>query len=899
MRILFWAAVAACTLWAYTKVHTYATGQDPKTYLLLAKRILKEGLGGGDGWLVVPGWPLVLAGVMKVCGVHAAFWTNIPLFALLVAALGALAGRLSRDWTRGAVVAAGSALLMLGGSPYNPHFLLWVFRQTPVYLASTLALLCLERAVSRRAAGKPGRAAAWLGGSLLWVVAGEFVRETGALILPAMGLYLLADALGWIGPAGAVGKGRGRWLLVGLFAGTLAAGAAALAAAWALGLVRASGQVGYMMGFLPNLFNRSSPLLEMMGWIPSELGWIGFAALLWGVVLSVRRRNRGYLLLFLVPALSYLLFDGMLKAHRRFFMSTLFFLSPVAMLGACEAAGAAWRAARRAMARAEWPAKWRRRAWMAGRAAVWAALAAWSARVVGDIGPWGVQARRGDVKRALEVISPWVADGRPILVDGRARFLTDVLEVFTDWDVRAVDRENAESCVQEPPLAFVQPLNELALHWAATGLPANRLLSRWAHLEDVPDSGFRLGMSRYRLRWVERWSEWFVQYKLPPPPESAMLPQPPYALLRLDVPESAAAKPLRVTLGERVLAERLEPGYQFLSVPRAWLDSADENGVFVLRVAADGPIPDVFRPVWLHPDMPLEMEFGARRVPSAVAYLSEEFRRFDHLSGLDREFPYWPAPGIAREFGGDGDVRLPEGVWAAGADYLVELTLTTLHNDPEGRLAVTVSVPEFPEVAPATDRKPFLAHLQPFNFKLANLPRPPRVLHIHAEREVDFPKAILGNPRHANLQLGKLAVRVLRDVESLHIRVGNTDDGVLLRDGFHGREQANSPKHGRWTKGRTLAYLPITGGKDYRLEVNYSQYRPDEVPRAVPTVSLNGQVLESEVTDSGLVARIPAGLLAEPNLLLFETDTWNPARHGMADDRELGVYMRDIRVVPF
>ena len=107
----FLAAVGICALWAYTKVHTYATGQDPKTYLLLAKQILHGDFGAGGAWLVVPGWPLVLAGVMKVFGVHAAFWTNVPLFTLLVGVLAALAGNLSGSWRRGALVAAGAALL--------------------------------------------------------------------------------------------------------------------------------------------------------------------------------------------------------------------------------------------------------------------------------------------------------------------------------------------------------------------------------------------------------------------------------------------------------------------------------------------------------------------------------------------------------------------------------------------------------------------------------------------------------------------------------------------------------------------------------------------------------------------------------------------------------------------
>ena len=85
-RVLFGLAVAAGTVWAYSRVHTYATGQDPRTYLLLAKGMLAGG-GGVHPGLVAPGWPLVLAGVMRVFGVHAAFWTNVPLFGMLVGAL--------------------------------------------------------------------------------------------------------------------------------------------------------------------------------------------------------------------------------------------------------------------------------------------------------------------------------------------------------------------------------------------------------------------------------------------------------------------------------------------------------------------------------------------------------------------------------------------------------------------------------------------------------------------------------------------------------------------------------------------------------------------------------------------------------------------------------------------
>ncbi len=36
-RFLFLLATAVLVLWGYLRIHTYATGQDPRTFLLLAK----------------------------------------------------------------------------------------------------------------------------------------------------------------------------------------------------------------------------------------------------------------------------------------------------------------------------------------------------------------------------------------------------------------------------------------------------------------------------------------------------------------------------------------------------------------------------------------------------------------------------------------------------------------------------------------------------------------------------------------------------------------------------------------------------------------------------------------------------------------------------------------------
>lgn len=495
-------------------------------------------------------------------------------------------------------------------------------------------------------------------------------------------------------------------------------------------------------------------------------------------------------------------------------------------------------------------------------------------------------------------MSPLVGEGRPVLLDVRARFLKDVVEVFTDWPTVGVDRDNAQACVQDPPLAFVQPLNPEALHWAESGAPAHRILERWASLEEVPDSDFHLGQGRYKILRVVKWSQRSVAYRLPSPPESGLSPPPGHTLLRLQAPECAADLPIRVSLDGRLLAERLDPGYQFLVIPREWLETPDGDGSFELRLEADEPIPDDFHPTWLHPDSPLEMEFGANREPSSVSYLSEEFRQYDGLSGLDSDFPYWPAPSIAREFAGDGEIHLPEGVGDPGAQYLLRMTFQTLHHDPGGQLAVTVSLPEFPEVEPVTDTKPFLTHLQTFSFALGLLPRSPRVLRIHAECRVVFPESILDNPRHADIQIASLAVIVQRDVDALHLGIGNSGDGVMLGDGFFGRERADTPKHGRWTKSRAEVFLPVKGGRDYSLELVFSQYRPESVPPAELRLSLNGHLLETELTESGVAARIRGEWLSDPNILVIESDTWCPAEHGAPDRRRFGIFLRDISVLP-
>ena len=908
-RLLFLLLVAAGTLWGYWRIHTYATGQDPRTFLLLAKGHL-TGRVTVDPGFVVPGWPLVLAGVIKLFGIHAAFWTNVPLFVLLVWALQALLEEMTGSFRRSAAMAAGAVLLVLGGYALNPHFLLWVFRQTPMYLTGVLAWLCLVRAVGRQSEGRLGAAAGWLAGAGAATVAGVLVRETGVLMLPAMGLYLLAVALGWAGPALADGRrARARWFLFSMAAG---AGLAVLGAgAWIVwhGQVSlASGQASYVIEMAPVLLARpfrEQPVLVMLSKIPDEFGWLGTLALVVGIREAFRRRNRDFLFVFLLSALAYLVFDGLIKFHRRFFLSTLFFLAPLAMLGAVAAGKWLLGVAARRLGRTDWLAG--RRTW----AVAWIALACWGVWTVVHIVPWGPRVTRAEVAQALDMLAPWTGPDRPLLVDGRARYLTDVLEVFTDWPQEQVRGEGLAGYVRNPPLVYVQPADDAAIyqHGGVPSHSADTVLTDHFSLVPLPGGdGFSLGKSSYRLMQVVPWTRRQAVVRLPPVPGLEGTVPPPCALLRLAVPAGVADMPVRVSLaGQPLIDTRFRPGGWLLAVPWDLLEKVraeqgeDADGL-ELALDADGPIPDDFDAVWLRPGGPLEMSFDSKQPPSFLSYLPWANQAFEGLTEEDWDHLRHPVPIRSSEWDGDGTIDLPAGLDGGEKDadllYIVKLGLNAVYGDETGRLAVSLSAPEFPEVAAQTVVRPHSDQQQIFRFVLSGLSRAPERLQLHVEHEVEYPPEMLANPRHANVQLDALQVYVVRRTDTLSLQVGTFGDAVLLGDGFFSREFPRSSEHGRWTGGEFDLCLPLQGGKEYRLALDYSQLRPEGAPPAVLQLELNGHPLETAETDTGLEARLPAEWLEGVNRLVVRTGTWSPAEHGGNDQRRLGVYLRAFRAEP-
>ena len=905
---LFLAVLSVGTLWAYLRIHTYSTGQDPRTFLVLARGLAEgKGLSQGVGF-VVPGWPLILAGVIRLFGIHAAFWTNVPLFVLLIWTVQAFCADLTGSARRGAAIAICATLVLLNGYVNNPHYLLWAFRQTPIYLTSALALLCLERAGACQVRERNGAAAGWLGGSFLALAGSLLIRETGGLLLPAMGLYVLAAPLGGASEMDMTPPRGARKRLAGMFFGVVfAAVLGCVVVMWTMGGAFLSGQGRLVIDQLSHLLGSTSvderSLPSMIALVPTELGVSGMIALGIGVVRACRHRYRGFLFLLLVPALSYLLFDGLIKLHTRFFLSTLFFLSPVVGLGAMTCVEGAQRLTARmwnGRHRSMWMFWLRQGCWSWG---VWIALGVWGVWTILHLGSWGARVSRSQADHALELLRPYAEAGQPLLVDGRSRFLKDLVDVFTDWRTEAVSPENAAAFVCDPPRLFVDPLNLEALHWAIEGPEAHDILERYADLVLVPGTAeFMLGAGEYRMVQVQPWIQHKTCCLLPPPPVSRFSPPPPFIWLRLTAPTMATNTPIRVSLGGRVLAERLKPGYCFLPVPADGLAGAGDESSLSLELEAETPIPSTLHPVWIHPDAPVEMDFGVTVQPSYEAYLSDEFQAFAYLRHPVREYPYWKIPFYAREFAGEGTLYWPETglkTTEQTTAYAVTLGLQSVYTDTNSTYTATLTLPEFPDVPPQSYTLPLSSSLRAARFSFGALPHAPHQIRLHITSPVVYPEDLLQNVRRSNYQLHSASLITLRAVDALQVPVGTWEDATLLGSGFLSRESPRSSEHGRWTSDCAEIQLPLQKGRDYQVQLTYASHRPANAPKPSPRLLFNGTPLEAVDDETTLTARLSAARLQEINVLQLLSTPWSPGDYGIHnDDRVLGIFLREIRVTP-
>ena len=92
--------------------------------------------------------------------------------------------------------------------------------------------------------------------------------------------------------------------------------------------------------------------------------------------------------------------------------------------------------------------------------------------------------------------------------------------------------------------------------------------------------------------------------------------------------------------------------------------------------------------------------------------------------------------------------------------------------------------------------------------------------------------------------------------------------------------------------------MPLRPGRDYRLEIDFDEFRPRVLPPADPHFEWNGEILESTPTESGLAAVVPSAQVGSENTLRILSGTWCPSDFGMNDRRTLGIFIHNLTASP-
>jgi hypothetical protein len=855
-------AVGLLTLIAFLRIHTMVTGQDPRTFIVLGRQIATQHFSPAvireTAGFVIPGYPLLLAGMISLFGLNAVFGLNSILFVVLLLLLHRLLARLMKNERQAGFMALFCLAGLFAGFERNAHFLLLAFRNTPMYVFSTASLLALLAASER----KQRSAFSWgaLGASLLLLL-GTGIRETVVFMAAPMLLLILIRrprpdepsrttlALCFLLPL----------LLVGCAAGVV------LSQRPDLLLNSQSRQLLRILPAMVRSFSGPlSPFRDAVGFLWDELhGW-GLA--LWVMGIWYARKQPFFLCGFLLPALLYFGFDGAIKAHRRFFLTTLFFMLPL-----CSLSVAVWveEAAKRLG----------RRFRFAGDilyVLAWAGAAAWGLHAALSLQPWGTRVSLEEVARMQDVLARQaLKEGNVVLVDGRSRHLIDALTVFTDVSpVNAADPDQV--LVQHPPRLFIEPLNKGSIHPIEQSPPALPAIAQQGRLEKT-GIRFVLGAGEFELARILPWTNNRIRETLPPPPDDP-------AILRLHAPILQGPPynrtAVRVQLDGRDILPELTVGANFAVV------STSSGGPRspLLQIESDAPLPNTFHPAWLAWNTSIDMKFGAGRTPSFDAYLSPEFFRF-------------PSPNpYAREWRAAGRIRLP--VLYPSNTYLIVIPgVSSVHHEPDVPVRLTLSSRGR---TLAQTHVPASARLQAPLLHIGELEAPPvEEVEIRMERERPYRHPI-PDERGLNDLLHNFMLYPIRLGAPVLIRLGVSSDTPDAAEGFWARERTPEGS-GRWTKERAVVFLPLQPGRDHRVSLRYQVNRPEHVPGPDPILRWNGAPLpfSSDVPDS-LTAWIPAEQISSvSNVLEILTLPWRPSEAlGSRDPRQLGLFLQQVEAEP-
>lgn len=401
----WWAAgvlAGGLLLAVHLRVLSYVTGQDPFTYTRLAMELLNSGFSleclGRVAEFVVPGYPLLLAGVIRVAGPFAVSWVNVVI---MILAFGLLI-RLLRQWgfpAGGALIICWAAIwLVFRSRDLNAQYLFFAFRGAPQFFLVVGAYSLAEGAIPSSRGG--GVRLALATGMLL---TGALIRETALLAWPA-----LAVRVAW-GPEWRGARIRGlAWLTGPLVLLPLAgfvvvwstgAGMNQQAGLWLRHLTQGGGNAYW------SCLAQYVHLLHRYEW-----GWIGLGSGLLG--LWHLRRRLHLALLWVLPALLGIAFYSGYKVHRRYLLDSLMLLSVVSSIGIWQALTLVRRG--------------RNRFWDHGvLVAAAGLLLGLNLHMIQRLPAWGPTITKADVERFVETTKRWVPDPARLWADGNCRYLTD------------------------------------------------------------------------------------------------------------------------------------------------------------------------------------------------------------------------------------------------------------------------------------------------------------------------------------------------------------------------------------------------------------------------------------------------------------------------------------------
>ncbi len=496
--------VALCVLLFYVhrQIHTYVTAQDPFWYVALARQVLFDRIIASDlapGLsFVSPGFPLLLAFVIKLFGPYAPYEMNFVLGVAFFISYAAMLRSLFNNARSEAIILCTTLFLLIGSYGYNAHFLLYPFRGMPIYF-----LIFLGYALVLRARKRSNPHLFYAG---LPFVAAIAIREPAVFSAAGAALFVLLD--------GGL-RNRAAWKRVAWFSAPLVSAALLLVV---FGATRGKPMNHQFQSWSERLMTKPPDQLvtEILGaahlmavWLTQSITWIGLlltAAGLWRL-----RRNKAILCFFVLPAAIFFAFYCLYVPHRRYFLTILVLLSPV--LGA----GLAWLIE-----------SLPKRIPTFASAALCLALLGGVLVQAHSLTPWGRNVDREAVRefrREMEVVAP----GNAIAFHEPAcRYLADALTCFTHLSLP--DPMQISSALQSGREAvYLEPLDEGCYYegyidgsLGPTGISMRNALTFYADLTPVPGDRqkirtFEFAEGTFAVHNIAPWTHTTVQaYQLVP-----------------------------------------------------------------------------------------------------------------------------------------------------------------------------------------------------------------------------------------------------------------------------------------------------------------------------------------------------------------------------------------------